>query len=137
MTVRIAIWLVSTVLALAMAAPVLAITTTVTIESATLTDRQTITLTGTIECSPGAFRSWYEISASVDQNGRLGSGVLVEQPCDGAGTNTWTLELTGDTFHGGWADYTVTGATCALNDPFVGTECATDTQSYTKFHFSH
>jgi hypothetical protein len=136
MTVRIAIWLVSTVLALAMAAPVLAITTTVTIESATLTDKQTITLTGTIECAPGAFRSWYEISASVDQNGRLGSGASGEIGCDGPGTQTWTLQLTGATFHGGWANYTVTGTACALNDPFIGTECDTDTQTYSKFHFS-
>jgi hypothetical protein len=48
MFARLAISVATTAFLMAMAGPVLAISTAVTIDSATLTDKQTITLTGTI-----------------------------------------------------------------------------------------
>ena len=135
-TLRIGLVPLLAIVALAIPGPALAFTTTVTLLDAELTDKQTITLTGTIQCAPGASRHWAEITATADQNGRLGAGTTGEIDCPDAGLQTWTLEVTGLGFHGGWADFVVTGLACGLN-PFEDLLCDTDTQEYPKFHLSH
>jgi hypothetical protein len=115
-------------LLLVTAGSALAITTTITIDNQAVYTRETVTLTGTIECTAGAA---YHIRASVDEGKTLGArhgNGETFGACLSDGIETWSATLYGGPFRHGTALAMADANICLLDECYLTAVISADVQ---------